>query len=164
MRGKKTKRETNNSKPNKEREREKSLVHTFPGEKKDYVEKIFSELLILKKSIQIFSYLHYQAELAKPNMDVDLQNIYDQQSQLTVVFLCEKYEEKEWCGLEWRVIKNLIKKQKYDQIMPFRFDNTEIDGFFGTDGYINANKYEPKEAAELILQRFKMLKKQPPSK
>ena len=39
-------------------------------------------------------------------------------------------ERKESCGLEWRAIRDLIKKRKGDSVMPLRFDATEIPALF----------------------------------
>ena len=38
--------------------------------------------------------------------------------------------------------------------MPMRFDDTQIPGLFGTDGFVGLNNYSQIEAAKLILQRL----------
>jgi len=40
-------------------------------------------------------------------------------------------------GLEWRSIRDLIKRHRTEDIMLLRFDDTEITGLFSTDGYID---------------------------
>ena len=76
-----------------------------------------------------------------------------QEAHLIVVFLCEKYAEKQWCGLEWRAIRDLIKLKLDDQLMLVRFDDAQIEGVFSLDGYIDARVHEPRRLAEFILQR-----------
>jgi hypothetical protein len=75
-------------------------------------------------------------------------------SKLIVVFLCNNYKEKEWCGLEWRVVKEIIKKKQDESLMFFKFDNVDIEGLFSTDGYIEVLKKKPKQVSDLIIKRL----------
>ena len=92
--------------------------------------------------------------MARPDLDTYLQRIYHDDSDLIAVFLCAEYEKKEWCGLEWRAIRDLIKTRTSAAIMPFRFDNTSIPGLFSIDGYVEVGQRLPMEVASLILQRL----------
>ncbi len=74
-------------------------------------------------------------------------------SLFKLIFLCSEYSKKEWCGLEWRAIKDIIKTKDYEKIMPIRFDDTKIDGLFSIDGYIDANLFSPEKVAEFIISR-----------
>jgi hypothetical protein len=42
---------------------------------------------------------------------------YHVEAQLAVVLFCAEYDHKEWCGLEWRAIRDLIKRREGDQIV-----------------------------------------------
>lgn len=97
----------------------------------------------------------FSSQLACPNLDTLLQRIYRHNSELVVVFLSKEYEKKDWCGLEWRAIREIIMERENSahSIMFMRFDNTPVDGVFKHDGYIDLNAYDPSEAANLILQR-----------
>jgi hypothetical protein len=99
---------------------------------------------------------YYKAELARPNLDTYLQEIYHDKAELVVIFLCSEYEQKEWCGLEWRAVLDMLKQKKTAKIMPVRLDNTDILGLFSIDGYINAKDHEPAELADLIMQRLRL--------
>jgi hypothetical protein len=70
-----------------------------------------------------------------------------------VVFLCEEYAQKQWCGLEWRAIRDIIKA-KEDKVMFVRFDDGAVDGVFSIDGYIDARRFSEKEVAGFIMQRL----------
>lgn len=107
---------------------------------------------------KIFYDLDYQSQLAQPNIDSILQNIYHKQSDLVVIFLCKEYNEKEWCGLEWRGIKDLIKSKQDKKVMLVRFDQAKIDGLFSIDGYIDALKFSENELAEFIIERLEIIK------
>lgn len=129
---------------------------SFPGEKRDYAKKV-SE--ILSKELgehKVFYDNFYQSQLARPNLDILLQNIYRNQSELIVIFLCKEYAQKEWCGLEWRAIRDIIKSKQDDQLMFVRFDDAPIDGVFSIDGYIDANNTLEEELSNLVIERIKI--------
>jgi hypothetical protein len=129
------------------------VAMSFPGEKRHYVSAVVDEIRSRLPADSIFYDYDYQAQLARPNLDVLLQDIYRNRSDLVVVFLCEKYAEKQWCGLEWRAIRDLIKSKKDNQLMLVRFDDAQIEGVFSIDGYIDARNHDPRQLAEFILQR-----------
>ena len=127
---------------------------SFPGEYRDYVSKVAEVLAQQLTQDKVFYDAWHQAELARPNLNTYLQNIYHNESDLVVVFLCQEYAEKEWCGLELRAIHELIKQRKDDDIMPMRFDDAHIPGLFSIDGYIDLRQHTPEQAAEFILKRL----------
>ena len=130
---------------------------SFPGEKRSYVSRVVDILRNTLGADKVFYDFDYQAQIARPNADILLQNIYHKQTDLIVVFLCSEYIVKDWCGLEWRSIRDLIKSKQEDRIMFVRFDNAEVDGSFSIDGYIDATKYNTREVASFILERLKIL-------
>ena len=130
---------------------------SFPGEKRRYVSRVVDVLREKLGPDSVFYDLDYQAQIARPNADILLQNIYHKQSDLIVVFLCKEYSQKEWCGLEFRAIRDLIKSKEDDKIMFVKFDNAEIDGTFSIDGYIDAKKYKTQQVANYILERLRTL-------
>lgn len=130
---------------------------SFPGEKRNYVSNVVDVLRNELGENKVFYDLDYQSQIARPNADALLQNIYHKQSDLIVVFLCKEYEEKEWCGLEWRGVKDLIKSRKDEKIMFVKFDQAEISGLFSIDGYIDALKFKETEVAKFILERLELL-------
>ena len=126
---------------------------SFPGEKRDFVRQVADLLAAAlgKDSILYDEYL--TAELARPNLDVHLGNLYRFQSELLVPFYCADYERKKWCKLEWRAMREIIHNLHDHQVMPFRFDDTEIEGVFSIDGYVKIAGRNPKDITDLILQR-----------
>jgi hypothetical protein len=131
------------------------IAFSFPGEKRDYVSKVHQ--LLENDMGDIFYDLKFQSQLAKPNLDDLLQNIYRYKSKLIVVFISEEYAQKDWCGLEWRAIKDIIKCREMDKVMLVKFDDAKIDGIFSTDGYIDGNKYSEEEVAQFIRERVSVL-------
>ncbi|NIP25303.1 MAG: TIR domain-containing protein [Phycisphaerae bacterium] len=132
------------------------IALSFSGERRKYVGKVAESLVGEFGEEQVFYDKNFEAELARLDLDTYLQGIYHDDSELIVVFLCAEYEKKEWCGLEWRAIRDLIKKKKAWEIMFVRFDDTEIAGMYSIDGYVSAEGREPEEVAERIIERYRM--------
>jgi len=63
----------------------------------------------------------HEAEFGRRDLDIYLPELYHKQSELIVVVLCQDYETKEWCGLEWTAIHALLKNRKDDMVMLCRF-------------------------------------------
>jgi uncharacterized protein YqfB (UPF0267 family) len=133
------------------------VAMSFPGEHRAYVASVVQSLRVPLGPDTIFYDHDYQAQLAIPNLDTLLQDIYRNRSELVVVFLSEKYAQKEWCGLEWRAIREIIKAKNDEQIMFVRFDDAKIDGVFSIDGHIDARIYEPAALAGFIQTRLREL-------
>ncbi len=126
---------------------------SFPGAKRDYVSIVASQLQASLGDNRVFYDLFYQAHLAKPNLDILLQGIYKDRASLVVVFLSADYAKSDWCGLEWRAVRDIIKAKSDDQLMFIRFDDEPVDGTFGIDGYIDARKYPAEQTAKFIIER-----------
>lgn len=129
---------------------------SFPGEKREYVGKIANELKKRLPKGAVFYDRDFTAQLARPNLDTLLQRVYLNNSDLVVVFLSSEYETKEWCGLEWRAIREIIKNKSDHSLMLMRFDDASIPGSFSLDGYIDLNEYDPIQAARFILERVRL--------
>jgi len=130
---------------------------SFPGERRGYVSKVVDSLRGKLGKDQVFYDYDYQSQLACPDLDTKLQNIYRNNSDLVVVFLCKEYSEKSWCGLEWRAVRDIIKSKENERIMFVRFDNAQIDGVFSIDGYIDANHFPESEVAKFILEKITLI-------
>jgi hypothetical protein len=130
---------------------------SFPGEIRGFVESIVTSLETMIGPDRCFYDNKYKAQLAKPSLDELLQDIYQNRSKLIVVFLCEKYQEKEWCGIELRPIKEIIMERDYEKIMFIKMDEGVVNGVFKTDGYIDGRTHSPKEIAEFIQERISLL-------
>ncbi len=130
---------------------------SFPGEVREYVEKV---ALALEQNIGPNSYFYdnnYVSQLARPSLDTVLQDIYANRTKLVVIFLCAKYQEKEWCGIEFRAIREIIKKRENDRVMLIRMDDGQVEGVFETDGYVDARKFTPEEIAGFVQERIELL-------
>lgn len=130
---------------------------TFAGESRDVVEQVVKELEKIIYKNNIFYDNYYISQLARPSLDTLLQDIYRNRSRLIVVFLCEKYQDKKWCGLEFRAIRDMIMEKEIAKIMYIRLDAGHVDGVFQTDGYIDGTKFTPQQLANFINERINLL-------
>lgn len=129
------------------------VAFSYSSTKRDFVRNVADILCETFGQDNIFYDEYYRSELARPGLDTYLQNIYRSDSQLVVVFLCEGYDQSEWCGLEWRGIRDIIKNREDSNIMLMKFDDIEISGLFSIDGFINLSECSPESAADLIKRR-----------
>ena len=130
---------------------------SFPGEIREYVKSIAKELERILGPNSYFYDDNYTAQLARPSLDALLQDIYSNRSRMIVVFLSKAYQEKEWCGIEFRAIKEIIMERKYERVMFVKLDEGDIQGISKIDGYIDGRKYSPREIAEFIQERVILL-------
>ena len=124
------------------------IALSFPGEHRAFVEQVAAHLASRVGQERVLYDKYYEAEFARPDLDTYLQHLYHDESELIAVFLCADYQRKEWCGLEWRAIRDLIKMREVSTVMPFRFDDTEIPGLFSIDGYIWIGDRPAQEVAD----------------
>lgn len=131
---------------------------SFPGEVRPVVEAIAQRL---ERAIGPHSYFYdrnYVAQLARPNLDVLLQDIYRNRSKLVVVFIGGEYQQKDWCGIEWRAIRQIVTERQDDnRIMFIRTDDGDVDGVFRTDGFVDARFYDAQTLADMIVARIGIL-------
>lgn len=140
-----------------DKQRRFAVALSFPGEQREYVRQVDTALCKHFGADRVFYDQRFTALLARPNLDTYLQDIYHKQAELVVIFDCADYAQKQWCGLEWRAIKDLIKQRREKEIMFFRFDDAEIPGLFSIDGYVDARTHTREEAADLICERYASL-------
>lgn len=133
---------------------------TFPGEHRTFVKAIAHALATSLSREKIFYDEFYEAELARPNLDIYLQKIYHDDSRLIVVFLCRDYDNKEWCHLEARAVRDLIKQRRDEEVMFVRVGDGEVKGVFSVDGYVDARGRSADGIASLIIEQ---LRKQQPA-
>jgi hypothetical protein len=130
------------------------VAFSFPDERRTFVAQVAECVSGKIGQDRVLYDKYYEAEFARPGLDTYLQRLYHDESAMNAVFLCADYERKEWCGLEWRAIRDLIKNRQDSSVMLFRFDNTVIPGLFSIDGYVWVGDRTPQDVGELILRRI----------
>jgi hypothetical protein len=130
---------------------------SFPGEVRGLVEQVAHNLEALVGPNAYFYDNNYVAQLARPALDVLLQDIYRNRSKLIVVFVGADYERKDWCGIEFRAIRDIIAAREHNRIMFVRTDDGAVEGVFATDGYVDARRFATDVLARFIQERVQLL-------
>ena len=130
---------------------------SFPGEYRSYVERVARQLAEVLGPNACFYDKHYRAQLAVPNADVLLQEIYRERSDLVVAFVCREYDEKKWCGIEWRKIRERLSDGGTGEIMYVRLNVGDVAGMTSLDGYVDAREETPEAMASLILEKLQVV-------
>jgi hypothetical protein len=140
-----------------------SVALSFSGLDRKYVEKVLARLRESLDRSEVFYDRYYPHETIRPNLDSYLLDIYNKQSELVVVFLSAAYDKADWCGLEWRAVRDLIKTRADYAVMPIRLDDTPIEGLLSIDGYYQARgkdaqgkdfERDPELVGDLIVARL----------
>src|ERR1039458_3395228 len=127
---------------------------SFPGDHRARVERIAEALAAqLGREKGLYDKWH-AAEVNRPNLDVYLSKLYHDESDVIAVFPCAEYNAKEWCGLEWRACRDLLKHKEDVRLMFFRLDDAEIPGLYSIDGYQDIRAMADGEVAASILERL----------
>ena len=130
---------------------------SFPGGYRPRVEKIASTLADTLGRERVLYDKWHSAEFARPNLDMYLPKLYHEQSLLLVFFLCSQFTEKEWCGLEWRAGRDLLKQGEDNRLMLLRLDSADVPGLYSIDGYLNIDDMTDEDVAAEILNRLKQV-------
>lgn len=132
------------------------IAVSFPGEVRDVVEKVVRLLQGQLGKESVFYDSDHKAELAGPDLDLKLLGIYRDDAELLVVFIAPGYLEKQWCGLEWRSIRELVKTGRRADIMFLRLKDAVLPpGMLSIDGYADISDMNSSEITDLIVQRLK---------
>jgi TIR domain len=130
------------------------IAFSFSGHKREFVAEIAGILAGRFGADRLLYDKYHQAEFARSDLAFHLPALYHDEADLVVAVLCNDYEKKEWCGLEWNAIYGLIKKRKAGEVMLCRFDRVEGQGLFGLAGFIDLDDKTPAEVATLITERL----------
>jgi tetratricopeptide (TPR) repeat protein len=127
---------------------------SFPGEHRARVEKIAEALAARLGRDKVLYDKWYAAEFARADLDLYLTALYHDESDLIVFFLCKEYNAKEWCGLEWRAGRDLLKHKEHSRLMFLRLDDADVPGLYSIDGYLDISTMADGEVAGEILKRL----------
>ncbi len=133
-----------------------AVALSYPGERREYVQKVVGELRRAFSRDEIFYDRFHQAELVGPDLDVRLERIFYDDSEVIAVFISSEYAAKEWTGLEWRIVRDVLKRRRAEDIIPLRFDKTPIPGLLSIDLCVDLQDLDPEFAAAIIIERINL--------
>ena len=127
---------------------------SFPGEYRELVEAVARETTALLGAHACFYDMNYQGQLARPELDLLLQDIYGTRSRILVVFIGSDYQRKMWPHIEWAAIRSVMTRARNNgRIMYVRMDDGAVEGVFAQDGFIDARRFSPAQIAAFIAER-----------
>ena len=130
------------------------IALSFAGEKRHFVEKVAKLLAERFGENKILYDKYHEAEFSRSDLAFYLPELYHSSSDLIVAVFCPAYEEKEWCGLEWKAIFDLLKKRRVDEVMLTRFGYCEGPGLYSLAGYLDLQNKTPEQTVDAILERL----------
>ncbi len=130
------------------------IAFSFAGEKRHFVVATAQILAHRFGEEKILYDKFHEAEFADADLAFNLPELYKNETDLIVAVFSRDYDQKEWCGLEWRAVFSLIKENQSKRILLSRFNLTDGKGLFGLAGFIDLDEKTPEQFAKLILQRL----------
>lgn len=130
------------------------IAFSFSGAKREFVGQVAATLAKRFGEAAILYDKFHGAEFSRSDLAFYLPDLYEKEAELVVAVICQDYEGKEWCGLEWNAIVGLLKARNVADVMLTRFDRAEGRGLRGLAGYTDLDDLTPDEAAAGILERL----------
>jgi tetratricopeptide (TPR) repeat protein len=130
------------------------IAFSFAGEKRGFVSEVAAILAGRFSEAAILYDKYHEAEFARRDLGIYLPNLYHAESDLVVVVVCPAYDDKEWTGLEWAAIHDLLKKRRDNEVMLCRFERADVKGLYSTAGFVELDAMTPGQAADRILERL----------
>jgi tetratricopeptide (TPR) repeat protein len=129
------------------------IAFSFAGEQRPFVAEVARHLADRLGEEAILYDKYHEAEFARRDLGVYLPELYHKQSGLVVAVICPEYDEKEWTGLEWTAIHDLLKQRRDEEVMLCRFERAAVTGLYSS-GFVDLDDKTPEQTATLILERL----------
>lgn len=143
--------EHNHTKDNKQYEFDVAL--SFAEEDRAFVDKVARHLK--RKNVKIFYDKDAMIDTWGKNMYTHLNDIYKNKARYCVMFISKYYKKKRWTQHERDSAQaRAFFLENGEYILPFRFDDTEIEGIRDTIGYLQINDFDEKGLADAIIAKL----------
>lgn len=130
------------------------VAFSFAGEKRDFVKQTADLLAARFGEAAILYDKYHEAEFARQDLSIYLPNLYNRDADLVAVVVCPAYDAKEWTGLEWLAIHDLLQQRRREEVLLCRFDHAHVEGLFRGAGFIELDHKTPDDFVKLILERL----------
>jgi hypothetical protein len=126
------------------------IALSFAGEQREYVRQVAARLG--ERGLRVFYDAHEEPNLYGRPLRRSLQDVYGVESRVVIVFVSAEYGRSEYCRHELDV----INERKFSQGDTFlllwaRFDDTRVDGLFGTMAYKDLRGVDAGAYADLVI-------------
>jgi len=130
------------------------IAFSFASERRSFVAKVAEVLARRFSQADVLYDKFHEAEFARRNLGIYLPELYREHSELIVVVVCPDYDAKQWTGLEWTAIHDLLSNRRDADVMLCRFEHATVQGLYSTAGFVELDDKTPEQAATLILERL----------
>jgi tetratricopeptide (TPR) repeat protein len=137
------------------------IAFSFAGEKRGFVKSVADLLAARFSEAAILYDKFHKAEFSRDDLAFYLPKLYRNETDLVVAVFCPDYHNKEWCGLEWKAIFDLLKTGHSKEVMLTRFGHVEGEGLFSLAGYTDLQHETPESTVAVILERLALNEGQP---
>jgi len=127
---------------------------SFAGEDRPYVERV--AVLLKEAGVKVFYDRFEEASLWGKNLYDHLNDVYGKQARYTVMFISQHYAKKAWTSHERESAQARALEENSECILPVRFDDTKVPGLPTTVGYLSLQGRDPKDLADLIIQKVSL--------
>ncbi len=100
---------------------------------------------------------YHAAEFARANLDTYLQDLYKNETELVVNFICHANNERKWFNVVSRAIRSGLNENDSASIMYLKVDDGKLEGYFdNVDGSIDISLKTDQDVAKLIRERYEI--------
>jgi hypothetical protein len=133
-------------------QKEYDVALSFAGEDREQASALAR--LLKRAKIKVFYDEFYQATLWGKDLYQHLQSVYRDKATYCIVFVSEKYVEKNWTKHELQQAQARAFVEANEYILPIRLDDTDLPGLNATVGYIDLRKTSIQEVADFVLLKL----------
>ncbi len=139
---------------------EYDVTFSFAEEDRAFVDKVAERLK--RKKIKIFYDKDALIDTWGKNMYSHLDDIYRNKARFCVMFISRHYKEKRWTQHERDSAQTrAFFSENKEYILPFRFDDTEIEGMKDTIAYLPINDFDERKLADAIITKLSNVNNRP---
>ena len=136
----------------REREYEYDVGLSFAGEQREYVEDVADELA--SRGIRPFYDNYERSSLWGKDLYAHLSEVYQYKFRFCVIFVSKEYAAKVWPNRERQSAQARALEEKWEYILPARFDDTGVPGLLDTVFYVDLNQTTPVGLCDLIAEKL----------
>ncbi|MFM9100890.1 MAG: TIR domain-containing protein, partial [Cyanobium sp.] len=134
-----------------------AVAFSYAGEDRPRVAPLAEALAARLGRDRVLYDRFHEAEFTRIGLNVYLPRLYRDESELIVVVLSPDYPRKQWCGLEFRWIRELFFSAASERIMLLSLgqpgDLSEL-GILSGDSYLEISQRPAAEVVERICERL----------
>jgi hypothetical protein len=135
---------------------------SFAGEIRPFIHDVATRLAELIGQEKVLYDRFHEAEFSRARLNRYLPRLYHDETELAVAVFSSAYPEREWCGLEWDALFDLIAQKKDAKVMLSRFNHAQPEGLYGA-GFCELDDRSVDDCVRLILERLALNQRKPRS-